>query len=257
MAKNETKTYNGLTDLLPKGTKVQAPGKNLAKIKVGQICPVEGCGAKITKADVEEARLNNFEGCAICFEEAGIENEHQDGNHTEAGDSACPMCPNYVNPRGEKADKVAKLNGCRCGCGAQIKGDYKQGHDAKHVSILVARALAGGSDTYSECLGELAGFPRLQAKLDRAYGNAMAKAEAKAARQAALQAKSAERELAKAEKAAKAEAKKRVLSFTEVKVGRWSYPVERVTIQGDQFLVEYTAKDGLTKEAVVGADKLK
>lgn len=245
---------------MAKNTGTKSPFK--LSIKAGQICPM--CEVtKITKDDIEESKMSGFDGCRICFEESGLENEHQDGYHSEdsnSANSACPMCPNYVNPRSEARPA---LNGCRCGCGAQVKGDYAQGHDAKHVSILVGLA-ANGLSTVADAVAQLAGSPRLQAKFDRAYTNAQDRIKAKAARADSLAAKKAEREAAQvAKKAAKPVTKKDakkdakpVLSFSQVKVGRWSYPVEDVKVDGDQFLVSYTAKDGFTKEATVGLDKL-
>lgn len=145
--------------------------------------------------------------------------------------------------------KTSETTNCRCGCGAPIKGTYKQGHDARHVSNLVSMTTQGLASV-AGAMEELAGSPRLQVKFERAYNNAQAKARAKAARAQAT----AER---KADQAARAQARSKKRVFSEVKIGRWSYPVEDVVSHGDQFQVSYTAKSGLTKEIIVGIDKLK
>ena len=36
----------------------------------------------------------------------------------------------------------AKLSPCTCGCGAQVKGLYKQGHDARHAGNVARAAIA-------------------------------------------------------------------------------------------------------------------
>ncbi|AZS07037.1 hypothetical protein SEA_CHEWCHEW_54 [Arthrobacter phage ChewChew] len=52
-------------------------------------------------------------------------------------------------PKERKAPtaQAAEGNGCKCGCGVQVQGKkalYRPGHDAKHVSRLVAETRASG-----------------------------------------------------------------------------------------------------------------
>lgn len=41
-----------------------------------------------------------------------------------------------------RPSRNAKLSDCRCGCSAQVKGLYKQGHDARHAGDVARRAIA-------------------------------------------------------------------------------------------------------------------
>jgi len=41
-----------------------------------------------------------------------------------------------------KPSRNAKLHPCKCGCGAPVRGLYKQGHDARHASDVAKKALA-------------------------------------------------------------------------------------------------------------------
>jgi hypothetical protein len=69
---------------------------------------------------------------------------------------------------------------CACGCGALSKGSYRPGHDARHVSQLVARVVAGD-------LTEMAAVKQLKSdalrsKLTKSVGIHKARADAKAAK---------------------------------------------------------------------------
>lgn len=44
--------------------------------------------------------------------------------------------------RAAKPSRNAKLHDCKCGCGQQVKGLYKQGHDARHASDVAKRVIA-------------------------------------------------------------------------------------------------------------------
>ena len=148
---------------------------------------------------------------------------------------------------------------CKCGCGLTTSNVYRPGHDAKHVSILLEAVLSGAT-TREEARKELPSAA-LQIKLDSAVANAIArheervaKAALRAARQAETEARRAEQKAAK--KAAK-EAAKAEKVLTEVKIGRWWYPIVEAGRDGDQFLIAYRTKDGEIKEAHVDADKLR
>lgn len=42
----------------------------------------------------------------------------------------------------KRAPRNGRLHDCLCGCKGQIKGLYKQGHDARHASAVAKRAIA-------------------------------------------------------------------------------------------------------------------
>ncbi len=69
---------------------------------------------------------------------------------------------------------------CRCGCGGQTGGTYRQGHDAKHVSVLVSY-VAAQTITYEDAKRELPSGA-LQVKFHNAWNKLVRKAEAKAQR---------------------------------------------------------------------------
>lgn len=135
---------------------------------------------------------------------------------------------------------------CKCTCGRVTNSTYAPGHDAKHVSWLLDSVLSGTYDRVA-ARAELPSVA-LQIKFDNALVKAIDKAvarqereEAKLARKQAKQAKQVDEP-----------------KLTEVKIGRWWYPVlEAMFVGEDQFLVIYTAKDGSTKEAQVGVEKIR
>lgn len=133
-------------------------------------------------------------------------------------------------------------NECKCGCGQTAENVYRQGHDAKHVSILLSYIAAG--DVSREAAMAVLPTTALKVKLNNALARrqriAAEQAERKAAREAARAAR-------KTGKAKKAEAEP---SYTEVKVGRWWYPI--VEIREDNGIL-YTARDGSIKEAPIEA----
>ena len=149
-------------------------------------------------------------------------------------------------------------NECKCGCGQTAESVYRQGHDAKHVSILLSYLDAG----LIEREDAMAALPTTALKVK--LNNALAR-RARLARQRAERAHL--RDVAKREREAIKAAKKRTSASAEeaginpagyqVKVGRWWYPVVELGRDGDRFFVAYTAKDGSTKEARVDFDKVR
>ena len=123
---------------------------------------------------------------------------------------------------------------CFCGCGFLAGGEslYKQGHDAKHVSVLLSY-VAAGTHTVDEAKAALPSTA-LQVKLHNALARRAIKAE-----------KAAGRKPRTAKKA------------SQVKVGRWWYPVVSVAVGTNEVYVAYTAKDGTVKETVTTEDKLR
>lgn len=174
-------------------------------------------------------------------------------------------------------DKCASANGqlaivvggglCRCGCGQKVEKSYKQGHDARHVSLLV-HAVVAGDMSYQTAVAQLMGADRLIVKLERAYIAANARAAAAKERRIATEQRAANRLAAAskkaaakkaAKKAAKAEAAKAPVGpiWTDVQVGRWTYPVIDILGQeGDQVEVRYETRKGEKIVATVQADKL-
>lgn len=51
----------------------------------------QGCG-KLTREDVG----GGTQLCKRCYDEAGLENEHQDGYHDKEPNKDCPMCKEAV-----------------------------------------------------------------------------------------------------------------------------------------------------------------
>ena len=123
------------------------------------------------------------------------------------------------------ATQTKSLNACTCGCGFPVKGFYKQGHDAKHVSTLLRQIVIGQLD--SAVAYDVLPSEALRTKLRNAITNA-AKKEAKANK-----------------------------TSKEVKIGRWWYPVVSVAVGTNEVYVAYTAKDGTVKETVTTEDKLR
>ena len=64
----------------------------LPNINSKATCPV--CEKKIgnSKVERENRYYNNTKLCSKCFEEAGLENDHQDGHHDGEFNDECPMC---------------------------------------------------------------------------------------------------------------------------------------------------------------------
>ena len=135
------------------------------------------CGVRLTS---RTKTVSNSDLCSYCFEEAGNENEHQDGApsgvHAEGG-SPCRECGTYDPAAFWAATKTKpkNLGGCGCGCGeATAGGWYRPGHDAKHVSILLA-AFNAGTTTRDSAKLALKHSPSLQLKLENAIDNAVGK----------------------------------------------------------------------------------
>jgi hypothetical protein len=114
---------------------------------------------------------------------------------------------------------------CLCGCGDLVltmgRSLYKPGHDARHAGNLGRLVAESGDDSLLASLPT----PALRAKAETVANNARAKAQAKADRDAARA----------AQKTAKAQAAtsqaddedEDLLPISEIKVGRWTYPVRR------------------------------
>lgn len=81
------------------------------------------------------------------------------------------------------ATKTATLAKCACGCGRTTKARYAPGHDARHVSQLLAKINAK-EVTLAAAKKQLS-TEALQAKLTNAIANATEREAAKAERAAA------------------------------------------------------------------------
>jgi hypothetical protein len=68
--------------------------------KVNQPVACRGCG-KTTNAG-----SNGLDLCAKCFDEAGLENEHQDGMHDGESAEGCPFCAKTAKPSPAVASEV-------------------------------------------------------------------------------------------------------------------------------------------------------
>ncbi|WP_427115603.1 hypothetical protein [Pseudarthrobacter scleromae] len=114
---------------------------------------------------------------------------------------------------------------CLCGCGELVltmgRSLYKPGHDARHAGNLGRLVAETGDDSL---LAQLP-TPALRAKAETVANNARAKAQAKADREAARAAKKAAK--AEAPQVADDDDDEDLLPISEIKVGRWTYPVRR------------------------------
>ena len=118
----------------------------------------------------------------------------------------------------------AELTKCLCGCEQLVRGSYKQGHDAKHVSNLLQGIVEGRLDL-AQAQDTLPSW-KLQAKLAAAV-----------TRRTGLTGPT------------------RCESATEVKIGRWWYQIESAIEDGGQARVTYRTRTGETKTALVDPDQ--
>ena len=122
-----------------------------------------------------------------------------------------------------KNQQKAEFTKCLCGCEQLVRGNYKQGHDAKHVSNLLQGIVEGRLDL-AQAQDTLPSW-KLQAKLATAV-----------TRRTRAQADDTE-------------------SATEVKIGRWWYQIESAIEDGGQARVTYRTRTGETKTALVDPDQ--
>lgn len=183
------------------------------------------------------------------------------------------------------ATQTKSPNGCTCGCGLPVKGFYKQGHDAKHVSVLLSYVTAG-THTVDEAKAQLPSTA-LQVKFHNALARWTAKQTKKADKartvktpcvvcgarpkskninenpelcSVCFEEAGIENDHMDGNHAPGTERKHcpicRAMT-SEVKIGRWWYPVVSVAVGTNEVYVAYTAKDGTVKETVTTEDKLR
>ena len=128
-----------------------------------------------------------------------------------------------------KNHQKAELTKCLCGCEQLVRGNYKQGHDAKHVSNLLQGIVEGRLDL-AQAQDTLPSW-KLQAKLAAAV-----------TRRTGLTGPT------------RAQADD-IESATEVKIGRWWYQIESAIEDGGQARVTYRTRTGETKTALVDPDQ--
>lgn len=150
------------------------------------------------------------------------------------------------------ATQTKSLNACTCGCGftAGAKSLYKQGHDAKHVSVLLSYVTAG-THTVDEAKAQLPSTA-LQVKFHNALARYTAKAEAKQAKGAKRTKKFVDPE--QCDRCGETVERDDLyvvaggpcwcdnchVNAKEIKIGRWVYPI--VEISGEE--ITYTKRDG-------------
>lgn len=141
---------------------------------------------------------------------------------------------------------------CKCTCGKVTDNTYAPGHDAKHVSLMIREVLAGNIDR--EAARAQLPSMALRVKFDNALDNAINKAIARKEREEAKVARLAKRAVKAAErirKEAKKAAKEETPEYTEVKVGRWWYPIAHIAkMDGLITGFTYIKRDG--SEAIAG-----
>lgn len=117
-----------------------------------------GCG-KVTRVPVDDQIAATGWTCVGC------EYDQPNFHLIEREDTGGPEMSDAPNPRPIVGAE------CRCGCGNTTKkGKYSQGHDARHVSKLVAEVLAG-TRSRSSALRQIESIPlkeKLRLTLDRA-----------------------------------------------------------------------------------------
>ena len=109
-------------------------------------------------------------------------------------------------------NQKAELTKCLCGCEQLVRGSYKQGHDAKHVSNLL-QGIVEGKLYLAQAQDTLPSW-KLQAKLAAAV-----------TRRTGLTGPTRCDDIE---------------SATEVKIGRWWYPVTRI----NRSSLDYTDRKG-------------
>jgi len=73
--------------------------------------------------------------------------------------------------RAARPSRNGKLHPCECGCGGQVKGLYKQGHDARHAGDVARQILAAGSDANLDAFLRRLPTAALRAKAARIVQN--------------------------------------------------------------------------------------
>lgn len=154
-----------------------------------------------------------------------------------------------------KNHQKAGLTKCLCGCEQLVRGNYKQGHDAKHVSNLLQGIVEGRLDL-AQAQDTLPSW-KLQAKLaaavTRRTGLRCDECGAPASTDRLLFHDEATG-LATCDGCQAAQADD-IESATEVKIGRWWYQIESAIEDGGQARVTYRTRTGETKTALVDPDQ--
>ena len=150
-----------------------------------------------------------------------------------------------------KTQTTKTYSPCTCGCGftAGAKSLYKQGHDAKHVSVLLSYVVAG-THTLDEAKKQLPSTA-LQVKLHNAFVRYAAKQAAKADKaprtkkfidpeQCDRCGETVERDDLYVVAGGPCWCDNCHVNAKEIKIGRWVYPI--VEISGEE--ITYTKRDG-------------
>lgn len=113
----------------------------------------EVCDERLTAKNFDRKEHPTL--CLSCSHIAGIENDHQDGWHTDAINPECPMCTGVeVTPLDSQClcGQFTTEYGTTTGCGLPtVKGSkFAQGHDAKLKSLAIKAAVAGQTLRYRD-----------------------------------------------------------------------------------------------------------
>ena len=144
-----------------------------------------------------------------------------------------------------------ELTKCLCGCEQLVRGNYKQGHDAKHVSNLLQGIVEGRLDL-AQAQDTLPSW-KLQAKLAAAVTRRTGLTGPTRCDECGAPASTG---LATCEGCQAAQADD-IKSATEVKIGRWWYQIESTIEDGGQARVTYRTRTGETKTALVDPDQIR
>lgn len=116
------------------------------------------CGRKGTPLDEHGACVDKTDCANAIYARVTAEREAR-----EARAAAAP-------PKRSKSLSAAGKGDCKCGCGEKTGGGlYRPGHDARHVSQLVAKVKAGDLALH-DAVEEVAHSQKLQDKLRKAVG---------------------------------------------------------------------------------------
>jgi len=98
------------------------------KVTGTTITLVDGQGTEVRTVDVRTR---------FWISEAGQDDHTED----EATEDAQAIQRAAAPAKAARPSRNAKLSPCLCKCGAQVKGMYKQGHDARHASQVAQAAI--------------------------------------------------------------------------------------------------------------------
>lgn len=137
------KTHGNKAELMYFGQSRKAPVTPAIRIRV------QTSASGMYFINVDNDKQIGWGGYATRFWAAPVETDEDETDEAKAEiarDLNTPVTHTQAVVRAAQAPKRpsrnAKLHGCTCGCGQQVRGLYKQGHDARHASEVAHHAIA-------------------------------------------------------------------------------------------------------------------